>query len=148
MNFYQILSVLKNTTFLAHFATFFKACATFLIRRMGHPVENTFVLLCARWRILLRPMETQVDNSISIVKAACVLHNFLCSNETDENNPTTLADNGDEPNGLWRQHIPQQLAQAKIRHPNANKTRRDEVEIRNKLMHYLTMKGLLNRKLE
>lgn len=40
-------------------------------------VENAFGILSAKWYIFHRPMETKVSTSIIVVKAACVLHNFL-----------------------------------------------------------------------
>ncbi|KAH7712368.1 hypothetical protein AAVH_20277 [Aphelenchoides avenae] len=40
-------------------------------------VESCFGILCARWRLLLKPIETSVENSDNIVTAICCLHNFL-----------------------------------------------------------------------
>ena len=45
--------------------------------RAGHIVENPFGILCARFRVLLRPLELDVENSMQVVRASLVLHNFL-----------------------------------------------------------------------
>jgi hypothetical protein len=39
-------------------------------------IENSFGILVSRWRILLKAIETNEENAISITKAATVLHNF------------------------------------------------------------------------
>lgn len=40
-------------------------------------VECTFGILRAKWRILAKEIETNEDVAISIIKAACMLHNFV-----------------------------------------------------------------------
>lgn len=56
--------------------------------RARRVVENAFGLLVHKWRVFLRPLEVKVETAVSIVKTACVLHNFLRSkkpNQTAEN---------------------------------------------------------------
>ncbi|CAK1600108.1 unnamed protein product [Parnassius mnemosyne] len=51
-------------------------------------VENAFGILSSKWYIFHRPMETKVTTSITVVKAACVLHNFLIERKAEHiNNP-------------------------------------------------------------
>lgn len=40
-------------------------------------VECTFGIMCNKWRILHRPIDVNLDFAIDIVKAICVLHNFV-----------------------------------------------------------------------
>lgn len=49
----------------------------FRLCRGRRVVESCFGILCARWRLLLKPIETSVENSDNIVTAICCLHNFL-----------------------------------------------------------------------
>jgi hypothetical protein len=40
--------------------------------------------MCSKWRILLKIIETNVSNAIHIVKAICILHNFILEQESHE----------------------------------------------------------------
>lgn len=40
-------------------------------------VENAFGILAQKWRVFFRPLETNVDTTVHVVKAACCLHNYL-----------------------------------------------------------------------
>ncbi|XP_047032739.1 protein ALP1-like [Helicoverpa zea] len=45
--------------------------------RARRVVENSFGILAQKFRIFNRPIETNVETAIHIVKAACCLHNFI-----------------------------------------------------------------------
>lgn len=47
-------------------------------------VENAFGILAQKWRIFLRPIETETSTTIVIVRAACVLHNYLITKNSHE----------------------------------------------------------------
>lgn len=40
-------------------------------------VENAFGILARRWRVYKRPFECKVEVVVDVVKATCVLHNFI-----------------------------------------------------------------------
>lgn len=40
-------------------------------------IECAFGILTSKWRILLKPIETNRKNALSIIKAACILHNVV-----------------------------------------------------------------------
>ena len=46
-------------------------------------VENAFAMLVQKWRIFFRRIATKFETTILIVKAACVLHNFLRAKQCD-----------------------------------------------------------------
>lgn len=46
-------------------------------------VENSFGILAQKWRIFYRPIELSVENTILIVRTACILHNFLRTKKCD-----------------------------------------------------------------
>lgn len=45
--------------------------------RARRVVENAFGILTQKWRIFLRPIESDVHTTVHVVKAACCLHNFI-----------------------------------------------------------------------
>jgi hypothetical protein len=44
-------------------------------------VECAFGIMCRKLRIFLQAIETDVSNAIHIVKAICILHNFVQQHE-------------------------------------------------------------------
>lgn len=45
--------------------------------RARRVVENSFGVLSQKYRIFHRPIESDVDTAIHVVKAACCLHNYI-----------------------------------------------------------------------
>lgn len=45
--------------------------------RAKRVVENVFGILTQKWRIFLRPIESEVQTTVHVVKATCCLHNFI-----------------------------------------------------------------------
>ena len=46
-------------------------------------IENTFGILAARWRIFHGPIKAAVETVEAIVKATCILHNYLRLTDND-----------------------------------------------------------------
>ncbi|KAH7693417.1 hypothetical protein AAVH_39547 [Aphelenchoides avenae] len=89
-------------------------------RRM---IESTFGLLCARWRILLRPIDTS---------AVISLHNFL------------VDELGEPFSAAFAQAEETQecsLPQARLQHANAHRARREAEEVRAKLIEFVNGVG-------
>ncbi|KAL3218678.1 hypothetical protein MRX96_031415 [Rhipicephalus microplus] len=70
-------------------------------------VENAFGILVSRWRIYERQISLEPENVEAVVRATCVLHNFLSSNATWTYCPPGYADFqdtfGNVSGGAWRQ---------------------------------------------
>lgn len=54
-----------------------KKTYNFRLCRARRVVENCFGILTQKYRIFYRPIETDVETAIHIVKAACCLHNYI-----------------------------------------------------------------------
>lgn len=63
-------------------------------------------ILGQRWRLLYRPIQGQPESVTTVVKAACVLHNFLCWRSDQSYTPRgygdSALDNGQVVEGDWR----------------------------------------------
>lgn len=54
-----------------------RAAFNYRLSRARRCVECTFGILCAKWRILTKNIETDSKTACNIIKAACILHNFI-----------------------------------------------------------------------
>lgn len=51
------------------------------LSRARRSVECAFGILCSKWRVLLKTIETGVATATLAVKAACVIHNYILEEE-------------------------------------------------------------------
>ena len=49
----------------------------YILSRARRYIECSFGILSNKWRIFHRPINVEVDFAIEIVKACCILHNFV-----------------------------------------------------------------------
>lgn len=54
-----------------------KKIFNYRLSRARRYIESTFGILSNKWRILHRPLNVSVELSEKIVKACCILHNFV-----------------------------------------------------------------------
>nr|CAD2165111.1 unnamed protein product [Meloidogyne enterolobii] len=54
------------------------------ISRARRVIENVFGIMCVKWRILLKPIETNIESANWIIRAIIVLHNFLIDESTTQ----------------------------------------------------------------
>ena len=84
--------------------------------RARRVIENTFGILCARWRIFFTPINAKVDNIEAIVTACIALHNFSKTTDNPAYCPTGYVDretaNGDVIPGNWRRESQSSSASA------------------------------------
>ncbi len=79
------------------------------ISRARHIVENAFGILCAKFRILLRTIELDIENAMQVVRSCLALHNFLMMKQDGVYNSPGFMDAEDELGnfkpGAWRNHV-------------------------------------------
>ncbi|KAH7965504.1 hypothetical protein HPB49_008490 [Dermacentor silvarum] len=81
-----------------------KRIFNYRLSRARRCVENAFGITAARWRVLLRTINLQPENVDFVVKAACVLHNFLTIyNPQAHQFPDREDSYGNVVAGNWRQ---------------------------------------------
>ncbi|XP_077485416.1 uncharacterized protein LOC144095619 [Amblyomma americanum] len=80
-----------------------KRIFNYRLSRARSCVENAFGITAARWRILLRTIPLHLSNVDCIVKAACILHNFLTIQNPQSQTLTDREDmSGNVVEGYWR----------------------------------------------
>ncbi|KAL3225456.1 hypothetical protein MRX96_025793 [Rhipicephalus microplus] len=78
------------------------------LSRARRYVENAFGILVSRWRIYERQINLEPENVEAVVKATCVLHNFLSSNPASTYCPPGYADFQDtfgNVSGVWQEFV-------------------------------------------
>ena len=98
--------------------------------------------MSARFRVLLKPIETHPDVVDKIVKAVCVLHNYLIS-ETGISN--YLVDHGrnDAQNGSWRRAGEMEKAK-NLMFRRANRSKAEANLVRDNLKQYFNNEGTVS----
>lgn len=59
------------------------------LSRARRSVECAFGIMSSKWRILHKCIETSEENAVKIIKAICILHNFILDNEGLDSNYLT-----------------------------------------------------------
>jgi len=62
----------------------------YTLSRARQTVECTFGILASRFRVFRKPFEIKVESVDNVVKAACVLHNYLRKETIISNNITIV----------------------------------------------------------
>lgn len=115
--------------------------------RARRVVENAFGILVTKWRILRQPIIARVESVHAIVKATCVLHNFLRRRDGVSNdrpyigNDDVDRDEGDT--GAWRAQE-EGSCLTNIGRLGANNPARGAVALRNRFADYfVSPEGML-----
>ncbi|XP_044588533.1 putative nuclease HARBI1 [Cotesia glomerata] len=79
------------------------------LSRARRTIENSFGIIVSLWRILKKPIDATVENTISIIQAIICLHNWLRKHDEDDIYiPPNLVDQ-EGPNGIipgsWRHEV-------------------------------------------
>ncbi|XP_050025520.2 uncharacterized protein [Dermacentor andersoni] len=78
------------------------------LSRARRCAENAFGIKAARWRILLRTIHSKPKNVDFVIKAVCILHNFLTVHNPQSHKFTDTEDSfGNLVAGQWRQGVQQ-----------------------------------------
>ena len=116
-----------------------KRIFNYRLSRARRIIENTFGILCQRWRILLTTINASVENVENIVKATVCLHNFV-KMESDGNryNPPGYVDSEDDNNGIWRTEGAELQSVGRL---SSNVASRSVLQLRDEMKHYFSTVG-------
>jgi len=106
-------------------------------------------ILVQRWRILLRPIAAEPKKCTLLVKAMCVLHNYLSVKRDPTYAPNGFADttgpNGEVREGFWRCNAVPPLTGLELTSRSMSAA---AIEVRERLRHYFMSHGNLNWQLD
>lgn len=110
--------------------------------RARRTIENAFGVMSAKWRILLRPIETSDTNADQILRAIVGLHNFLIEFSSPDRAPCHMADQGlgNENNGRWREEVLVPLKSVRSR-GGARRYTQSAATVRDNLKTYVNTVG-------
>ncbi|XP_046863722.1 uncharacterized protein LOC124457538 [Xenia sp. Carnegie-2017] len=109
-----------------------KRVFNYRLSRAQRTIENTFGIMVSKWRILKTTIIAEPENVSKIVKATCILHNFLQTRHVSYS-PAGFTDtvdpSGNVHEGSWRQEttrVLEPLAGNKettvVKHPKSEKS--------------------------
>ncbi|XP_011883630.1 PREDICTED: uncharacterized protein LOC105570793, partial [Vollenhovia emeryi] len=123
-----------------------KSIFNYRLSRARRVVENSFGILVTQWRLLKKPIEATVENTIQMVQAIICLHNWLRKRDREEYIPPNMVDqdscNGFIP-GLWRQEINNSAFQDVRVHGNHNSSRA-AIGIREEFCEFFNAEGAVH----
>ena len=112
------------------------------LSRARRIVENTFGILVSKWRVLRQPIKAKIETIDSIVKASCVLHNYLRRRDGISNDRRYIADgdvdaddSGHLTRGAWR-HEDSESCFRNIGRLGSNNSTRRASELRERYAAY------------
>ncbi|XP_071580467.1 putative nuclease HARBI1 [Temnothorax nylanderi] len=114
------------------------------LSRARRTIENAFGILVSQWRILKRPIDATVDNTINMIKAIICLHNWLRKrDDTNEYVSPNMIDQYGS-NGLipasWRQEVGDSALQDVSIYGNHNSSR-SAIAIREEFSDFFNGEG-------
>lgn len=123
--------------------SFIRSIYNYRLSRARRVIENAFGILSTRWRILRRPMILNPQNACAVIKATCVLHNFLMRTNTSMYCPESFVDcdlgMGKFSNGEWRNSSISSMLHDTS---HSNRCSRSSLDLREKFANYfLTAAG-------
>lgn len=108
------------------------------LSRARRIIENVFGIAAARFRILRRPIDLTVENTVNVVLAVCVLHNFLVTrNGLTRNDVDQEGADGEIEEGTWRAILRQENNFRNIDSHNTRYTD-DATEVRETFTNYFS----------
>lgn len=116
------------------------------LSRARRTIENTFGILVSQWRILKKPIDATIKNTMQIVQAIICIHNWLRKQDLDKNEYIS-ADmiDCDEPNGFipgnWRKMDNSALRD--LGNCGTNNSSRAAMNIRNEFCDYFNGEGAI-----
>ncbi|XP_011870670.1 PREDICTED: uncharacterized protein LOC105563580 [Vollenhovia emeryi] len=118
------------------------------LSRARRTIENTFGILVSQWRILKKPIDATVKNTMQIVQAIICIHNWLRKQDLDKNEYIS-ADmiDCDGPNsfipGNWRKEMDSSHALTDLGNCGSNNSSRAAINIRNEFCDYFNGEGAI-----
>lgn len=110
-----------------------KSYYNYRLSRARMTVECAFGIASSKFRILLKAIETKVENADHVVKAICILHNVIIDIEKDESRNQEIINTFRESNTNSNNN---QLMGINPRHRSNNRASRSAIQIRNNFVHY------------
>ncbi|CAG5109291.1 Protein of unknown function, partial [Cotesia congregata] len=117
----------------------------YLVGRARRTIENSFGIIVSLWRILKKPIDATVENTIDMIQAIICLHNWLRKHDKDDVYiPPNLVIDQERPDGIISRDLRHEVNDSALKDTTAygnNFSSRSAVAVRDEFCEYLNAEG-------
>ncbi|XP_057333828.1 putative nuclease HARBI1 [Microplitis mediator] len=115
------------------------------LSRARRTIENSFGIIVSLWRILKKPIDATVENTIDMIQEIICLHNWLRKHDKDDvYNPPNLVIDQERPDGIISRDLRHEVNDSVLEDTTAygnNFSSRSAVTVRDEFCEYFNAEG-------
>ncbi|XP_044584114.1 uncharacterized protein LOC123264735 [Cotesia glomerata] len=122
-----------------------KSIYNYRLSRARRTIENSFGIIVSLWRILKKPIDATVENTIDMIQAIICLHNWLRKHDKDDVYiPPNLVIDQERPDGIISRDLRHEVNDSALKDTTAygnNFSSRSAVAVQDEFCEYFNAEG-------